>query len=54
MNQEIELFITTMVVYHQEWLEMQINRTLRLHSKTAIRLPTGKLKLPTGKLMYSE
>ena len=40
--QEVELFITTMVVYHQEWLEMQIKRTLRLHSKTAIRLPTGK------------
>ena len=42
---DVECFITTNVSYHQEWIEKQINKTLRLYSKTAqttIRLPNGK------------
>jgi DNA-binding Lrp family transcriptional regulator len=42
--QGVELFITTKVAYYQEWLERQINKTLRSHSKTTttIRLPAVK------------
>jgi hypothetical protein len=36
----VELFIITKLAYHQVWLEREINKRLRSHSKTAtIRLP---------------
>ena len=41
--QEVELFITTVVVYHQEWLVRETNKKLRSYSKTTkIRLPAIK------------
>ena len=39
---EVELFITTRVAYHEEWLIREINKKLRSYSKTKIRLPAIK------------
>jgi hypothetical protein len=36
--QEIELFITTKVEYHQEWLAREVDKILQANSKTTIRL----------------
>jgi hypothetical protein len=39
----VELFIITKLVYHQEWLEREINKRLKPYSKTTtIRLPALK------------
>jgi len=35
--QRVELFITTNVVYHQEWLVREINKKLRSYPKTTVR-----------------
>ena len=35
--QRVELFITTKVVYHQEWLVREINKKLRSYPKTTVR-----------------
>ena len=40
--QRVELFITTKVVYHQEWLVREINKKLRSYTKTTVRLPAVK------------
>ena len=40
--QGAELFIITRVVYHQEWLVRDINKKLRSHPKTTVRLPAVK------------
>jgi DNA-binding Lrp family transcriptional regulator len=40
--QGVELFIITMVAYHQEWLVREINKKLRPYPKTTTRLPAVK------------
>jgi len=40
--QGVELFIITKVVYHQEWLVREINKKLRSHLQTTVRLPAVK------------
>jgi DNA-binding Lrp family transcriptional regulator len=38
----VELFITTKVAYHEEWLIREINKKSRSYSKTKIRVPAIK------------
>jgi DNA-binding Lrp family transcriptional regulator len=40
--QGVELFITTRVAYHEEWLIREINKKLRSYPKTTIGLPAIK------------
>jgi hypothetical protein len=38
----VELFIITKLVYHQEWLQREIDKRLRTYSRTTNRLPAPK------------
>jgi hypothetical protein len=40
--QGVELFITTKVVYRQEWLVREVNKKLKSYTKTTVRLPAVK------------